>query len=426
MFRGGWRGRAAAPAASAAEVRRHVARRANQPLLLTRPEPDADRAAQLHAADLQDAHRLEHRRRSRGVVGGARGGVPRVEVRAEHHDLIGLVGAANLAHHVEHRRHRRVGGLDVGLDDDRHALRHHAIDAAVLFRGDRNRRQHRRRIAVPGGAADRVDAMAIRGRGERAEGTFGLEVCGTVERVTGSACAAAAIATASGCCRVGIRRSRGRRSRQPCVFRLAPFRIGRLAGADIFPDNRLRWCSRRRRRRCRRSCGRRRTSGPARGCSRGRRRARRLISATTASACGRVGIGRRRILHAIELFGRVPRRRRVEVRVHVRRGRGDHPLAFQVARLVFRLQRFFRGFRHQDHFTANEPVRAGAPCRRRAANRKRLRQRRCKIELVVRPAARETAVLAAWIDRPRLQGGAGEAPFLHPLHRPVAGLLDVG
>ena len=50
---------------------------------------------------LQDAHRFEHDRRADAVVGGAGGAVPRVEVGAEHHDLVGLVGARQLGEDVE-------------------------------------------------------------------------------------------------------------------------------------------------------------------------------------------------------------------------------------------------------------------------------------------------------------------------------------
>ena len=56
---------------------------------------------------LQDADRLEHRRAADRVVGGAGRRVPRVDVAAEHHHFLRLVGAGNLGDDV-------VGGRAFG------------------------------------------------------------------------------------------------------------------------------------------------------------------------------------------------------------------------------------------------------------------------------------------------------------------------
>ena len=149
-------------------MRRHVFARADQPLLFTGPQADPHRAAQLDAGRLEDAHRLEHRRRARGVVGRAGRRVPRVEVRAEHHEFVRLVGAGDFADDVEHRRVVGEGVLDVGLDRHRHVLGQQARHPAVLLCRDHHRGQRLGRIgrAV---AADRVDAVAARRRRQRAE-----------------------------------------------------------------------------------------------------------------------------------------------------------------------------------------------------------------------------------------------------------------
>ena len=62
--------------------------RAEESFFLAAPEGDANRAARLHADGFENSHHLEHHRRAVGVVGGAKRGVPRIDVRAGHHDLI--------------------------------------------------------------------------------------------------------------------------------------------------------------------------------------------------------------------------------------------------------------------------------------------------------------------------------------------------
>ena len=83
-----------------AEVLFDVGLRTEQPFLLARPERDADGAARLEPERLDDARGLHHHGRADRVVGGAGGGVPRIEVTAEHDDLVGLVAARNFGDDV--------------------------------------------------------------------------------------------------------------------------------------------------------------------------------------------------------------------------------------------------------------------------------------------------------------------------------------
>ena len=69
-------------------VRRDVGARAERGLLLAREEREPDRAPRREAERLQDPRRLEHGGHARAVVVGALRRVPRVEVRADEHDLV--------------------------------------------------------------------------------------------------------------------------------------------------------------------------------------------------------------------------------------------------------------------------------------------------------------------------------------------------
>ena len=82
------------------EVLVDVRARAVEALLLAGPEADADRAARLHVQGLQDPHDFHRDDRAGAVVRRARAAVPRVEVGADHHDLVLLVGARDLGDRV--------------------------------------------------------------------------------------------------------------------------------------------------------------------------------------------------------------------------------------------------------------------------------------------------------------------------------------
>ena len=100
----------------------------------------------LQVERLQDPHRLEHHRAAGGVVGGAGAGVPRVEVRADHHHLVRFAAAGDLGDHV---RGLAVGVFHLDAHLELHAHRLAALDepgdaAVALGREHHHRRRHRR------------------------------------------------------------------------------------------------------------------------------------------------------------------------------------------------------------------------------------------------------------------------------------------
>jgi hypothetical protein len=56
----------------------------------------------------------EYRRRARSIVGGAGGGVPGIDRRAEHHDFVRRLVARQFGHQVG----RIVAGIEPGFDGD--------------------------------------------------------------------------------------------------------------------------------------------------------------------------------------------------------------------------------------------------------------------------------------------------------------------
>src|SRR5262249_7314662 len=75
------------------EVLADVAPGAEQALLLAAPERDAHRARERKLEGLEDAESLEGDRAAGAVVGCTRSAVPAVEVGAQHHHLVALLGA---------------------------------------------------------------------------------------------------------------------------------------------------------------------------------------------------------------------------------------------------------------------------------------------------------------------------------------------
>ena len=147
------------------EVLLHVRLRAEHALLLAAPQRDANGPPRRDADRLQNPRRLHHRRAANRVVGRAGRRVPRVEVAAEHHDFVLLVGAGNL-------RDRVVGGPpfrihrvdDVELELDRRAVGEDARDAAVVFVAQHDRRHRLREIV---GAVVERDDLAVLARRRR-------------------------------------------------------------------------------------------------------------------------------------------------------------------------------------------------------------------------------------------------------------------
>jgi len=74
----------------------HIGLAAQQPLLLGVEEHDPDRAPGLRPHGLEDAQGLHHRHAAGAIVRGSRGRVPRIEMGAQEHDLLGLFRAGDL------------------------------------------------------------------------------------------------------------------------------------------------------------------------------------------------------------------------------------------------------------------------------------------------------------------------------------------
>ena len=137
--------------------------RSEQALFLAAPERDANRAARLHANRLQDARGFHHHGAADRVVRRARGGVPGIEMAAEHHDFIGLVGAGNLRDGVVGRLALRIDAvLDVELERHGRAVGQNARDAAVVFIAHHDGRQVLRQVV--GRAVERANLAVLAAR----------------------------------------------------------------------------------------------------------------------------------------------------------------------------------------------------------------------------------------------------------------------
>src|SRR5262249_24601703 len=77
-----------------------VSARSDQSLLFAAPQSDADRAARLDAERLNDPHDLHRDSRSRAIVRGAGSRMPRIEMAADHHDLVLQIGAGDFGDHI--------------------------------------------------------------------------------------------------------------------------------------------------------------------------------------------------------------------------------------------------------------------------------------------------------------------------------------
>ena len=115
---------------------RHPRLRAVQSFLLAAPEREADRAARLRADRSENARRLEHRRGAVCVVRCARRGVPRIEMGADHHDLVAQlgIGAGNLRDDVVAARVLgEVAPLDVDADLHGNAIFEKSNEVVVVL-----------------------------------------------------------------------------------------------------------------------------------------------------------------------------------------------------------------------------------------------------------------------------------------------------
>ena len=104
-------------------VRLDVGPRAVQALLLAREQDEADGPLGLDAHGLERPGGLEHGHDAGAVVGGAGAQVPAIDVAADDHDLVGLLGARDLGDGVVHLDGPVAEAvLQVDLDLDRPAL----------------------------------------------------------------------------------------------------------------------------------------------------------------------------------------------------------------------------------------------------------------------------------------------------------------
>src|SRR5262245_66508364 len=103
-------------------------------LFLAGPERDTNSPPKRQAGSLQDSHGLEHDCGSHGIVGGARAGMPRVEVGADHHNLVGFIAATNLSDDVEGVQIVVVKlVLDIRFESNRNILFQVSYQNAVVF-----------------------------------------------------------------------------------------------------------------------------------------------------------------------------------------------------------------------------------------------------------------------------------------------------
>ena len=116
-------------------------------MLFASPERHANRAPRPDTDRLQQPRRLHHRGAPDRVVSGAGGAVPRIEVPAQHHDLIAFVSSGNLGDRVVRRVSVRIGGVgDVELERDGRAVGKNARHTAVVFIAHHDRGNHFRDV----------------------------------------------------------------------------------------------------------------------------------------------------------------------------------------------------------------------------------------------------------------------------------------
>ncbi|OQA33555.1 MAG: hypothetical protein BWY56_02029 [Acidobacteria bacterium ADurb.Bin340] len=84
-----------------AEVGLHVGLAAQEALLLAVEEHDPHGALGLGAGGFQEAQHLHHHGAVGGIVRGAGGGVPGIQVGAQQHHFLGLLGPREFGHHIQ-------------------------------------------------------------------------------------------------------------------------------------------------------------------------------------------------------------------------------------------------------------------------------------------------------------------------------------
>ena len=119
--------------------------------------PDENRAPRIGIDALQDPHRFHHRDGAGAVVGRAGSAVPRIEVRRQHHILVGQLAPLGFRDHVENRHLAERLGLRGDLDDRSLIVLGEPEEQAVVLAGDI---EYRRAVGV--GLEDFLDAPALR------------------------------------------------------------------------------------------------------------------------------------------------------------------------------------------------------------------------------------------------------------------------
>ena len=119
-----------------------------QAVLLVREEDDAHGAPRAQAQRLQEAHRLPRDDTAAGVVHRPGAHVPRVDVAADDHDLLGQLAALPLGDHVRGRRVRKLPCLHLQADHDALAAIGDALQALRVLERDGGRRDARDAVLV--------------------------------------------------------------------------------------------------------------------------------------------------------------------------------------------------------------------------------------------------------------------------------------
>ncbi len=111
-----------------------VCLRTEQPFFLAAPACDADRAAWLYADGLENTRGLHHRRAADCVVGRSGRRVPRIQVPAEHNDLVLFVRTHDLTDNViTGNPIRHDMAAEVKLQLDRRLVGEQPEDSSKVF-----------------------------------------------------------------------------------------------------------------------------------------------------------------------------------------------------------------------------------------------------------------------------------------------------
>src|SRR6185312_9303403 len=109
-------------------------------LFLTAPVADENGALGVRIYLLENPHRFQHGDGARSIIGRAGGAIPRIEVRREHHVLVGLLRSLDLGDRVEYRTLTKQIGVEVHADLRVLLVFRKTEDQAVVLAAQRNGR----------------------------------------------------------------------------------------------------------------------------------------------------------------------------------------------------------------------------------------------------------------------------------------------